>query len=217
MALEDLDEHERGETVRAWLRQNGGSIVTGVAIGLTLIFGWQWYQRSKVEHRVTAATQYQALSDAVERKEVDTVAAISTELGEKYSDTPYAALGAMQLADAKFAAGDFAAAATALERAERLSQDPALTSLIALRRARVALAQGQGEAALKLVAAEGKGAYAGLVAEIRGDALKALGRDDEARQAYQDALTSLDTGAPNRRIVELKLTDLGGTVAQPEA
>ncbi len=57
MALELMDEHERGETVRAWLRQNGGSIVTGIAVGLALIFGWQWYQRSKVEHRVTAATQ----------------------------------------------------------------------------------------------------------------------------------------------------------------
>jgi predicted negative regulator of RcsB-dependent stress response len=220
MALEMMDEHERGESVRAWLKQNGGSIVTGVAIGLSGIFGWQWYQRSEVEHRVTAATQYQVLTDAVERKEADTVASLSAELSKTYADTPYAALAAMQLAEVKFAAGDLAAAVTALEQAAKHSQDPALTALADLRRARVVLAQGQGDAALKLVESLSKdtqSAYAGLALEVRGDALKALGRDDEARQAYQDALTALDTGAANRRIVEMKLTDLGGSTAQPEA
>jgi predicted negative regulator of RcsB-dependent stress response len=92
-----------------------------------------------------------------------------------------------------------------------------LTAVADLRRARIAVAQGKGEDALKLIEPLSKEAYAGLALEIRGDALKALGRDDEARQAYQDALTALDTGAPNRRIVEMKLTDLGGSVAQPEA
>jgi predicted negative regulator of RcsB-dependent stress response len=96
MALEMMDEHERGESVRAWLRQNGGAIVTGVAIGLTLIFGWQWYQRSKIEHRVAAATQYQALTDAVERKDAELVASLSEELAKNYADTPYAALAALQ-------------------------------------------------------------------------------------------------------------------------
>jgi len=121
----------------------------------------------------------------------------------------------------KFAAGDLAAAATALEQAGKLSQDPALTSLASVRLARVMLAQGQGEAALKLIepmAKDSKSAYAGLLSELRGDTLKSLGRDEEAKQAYQAALTALDSGAPNRRIVEMKLTDLGGSAAaQPEA
>ena len=217
MALELMDEHERGESVRAWLRQNGGAIVTGVAIGLGLIFGWQWYQRNKIEHRVLAATQYQDLTEAVERKDAEMVASLSDDLAKNYSDTPYAALGALQLAEVKFAANDLAAATAALEQVAKLSQEPALAAVADLRRARVAVAQGQGEAALKLAEPLAKDAYAGLAHEIRGDALKSLGRDDEARQAYQDALTALDTGAPNRRIVEMKLTDLGGSTAQPEA
>lgn len=220
MALELMDEHERGESVRAWLRQNGGSIVTGVAIGLSLIFGWQWYQRSKVEHRVTAATQFLALAEAVERKEVDTVASLADELTKNYSDTPYAALSLLHLAEVRFGADDTAAAAKALEQVASLSQDPALTALANLRRARVLLAQGEDETALSLVdplAKDLKGAYAGLALEVRGDALARLGRDDEARQAYQNALTALDTAAANRRVVEMKLTDLGGSVPKPEA
>lgn len=217
MALEMMDEHERGESVRAWLRQNGGAIVTGVAIGLTLIFGWQWYQRSKIEHRVAAATQYQALTDAVERKDAELVVSLSEELAKSYADTPYAALAALQLAESKFAGNDLDATLAALDQVSKLSTEPALTAIADLRRARVAVAQGKSEDALKLIEPLAKDAYAGLALEIRGDALKALGRDEEARQAYQDALTALDTGAPNRRIVEMKLTDLGGSVAQPEA
>ena len=51
--------------------------------------------------------------------------------------------------------------------------------------------------------------------EVKGDALAALGRKDQARAAYDKALVSLDVAAPERRLVELKLTDVGGTVAKP--
>lgn len=217
MALELMDEHEKGEHVRAWLRQNGSAIVTGVAIGLAGIFGWQWYQRTQIEHRVTAATQYQALADAVERKEADTVAALATELGKNYQDTPYAALAALQLADMRAAAGDAKGAIEALQLVSTYSKDPALTGLASLRAARVALSTGDAEGALGHAGKVPAEMYAGFVAEVRGDAMHALDREEEARQAYQDALTALDTGAPNRRLVEMKLADLGGSVAPPEA
>jgi predicted negative regulator of RcsB-dependent stress response len=45
--------------------------------------------------------------------------------------------------------------------------------------------------------------------ELRGDALVALGRKDEARTAYTDALTNLDANAPNHAFLEMKLNDLG--------
>jgi predicted negative regulator of RcsB-dependent stress response len=217
MALELMDEHEKGEHVRAWLRQNGSAIVTGVALGLFGIFGWQWYQRSQVEHRVTAATQYDALTEAVERKETDTVAALADELAKNYGDTPYAALAAMQLADARLAAGDATAASEALARVPTLTEDEALTGLASLRLARLALTGGDAEGALKHAEAVPAKMFEGLVAEIRGDALRTLGRSDEARSAYEAALVALDTGAPNRRIVELKLADAGGSTTTPEA
>jgi predicted negative regulator of RcsB-dependent stress response len=218
MALELMDEHEKGEHVRAWLRQNGGAIVIGVGLGLALIFGWQWWQRSQAQHRETAALQYQVLSDARERKEIDTVVAVADELARKYEDTPYAALAALQLADVKLTAGDDAAALAALQQvAELAKEDPALSALANLRRARVLLESGDAAAALALVEALPEKHYAGLAAELRGDALHALKRLDEAREAYRAALTELDTGAPTRRIVEMKLSDLGGAPESKEA
>ena len=46
MAIDDLlDEHEQSERVRGWLRQNGAGLIGGVASGLGLIGGWQWWQQ----------------------------------------------------------------------------------------------------------------------------------------------------------------------------
>ena len=60
--------------------------------------------------------------------------------------------------------------------------------------------------------------YPSVAAEIRGDAEMALGRRDAARSAYEQALATLDLAAPTRSIVEMKLTDAGGSpTAQPES
>ena len=53
--------------------------------------------------------------------------------------------------------------------------------------------------------------------EVRGDALFALGRKDQARDAYNKALAQLDVAAPQRRLVELKLSQAGGTPPKPDS
>ena len=216
MAIELMDEHEKGEHVRAWLRQNGGAIIGGVAIGLGLIFGYQWWDRSKIEHKLTAATNFQALSDAVDAKDDAAAGALAKELGEKFNDTAYAPLAALRVSGAKLQAGDMSSATGTLEDARKAATDPAIQALIDLRLARVEIGEGKAEAALKRLDAINKEMYAGLVAEARGDALFALDRKDDARTAYQDALVALDTGAANRSMVEMKLADLGAAPAAAE-
>ena len=49
------------------------------------------------------------------------------------------------------------------------------------------------------------------------DALMAQSKRDEARELYTQALAKLDVAAPQRRLLETKLMDAGGTVADPAA
>jgi predicted negative regulator of RcsB-dependent stress response len=53
--------------------------------------------------------------------------------------------------------------------------------------------------------------------EIRGDAQTALGHRDLARGDYTHALTQLEVGSPQRRLLELKLSEVGGVPTKPEA
>ncbi len=91
--------------------------------------------------------------------------------------------------------------------------EPSLQSLVNERLAQLHNAAGKPEEALKLL--EGDTGSAGL--ELRGDALLASGKRDEARDAYAKALAATDVASPARRRVELKLQETGGEVPEPEA
>ena len=72
---------------------------------------------------------------------------------------------------------------------------------------------GKPKDALALLGDKPEGAAA---IEARGDALFALGRTEEARTAYTQAMSKLDVATPQRRLVELKLIQVGGSPARPE-
>lgn len=208
--MEILDEHEQSERVRKWLHENGTAIIGGIALGLILIFGYQWWTRSKIEHRLTAATQYLSVDAAVEQKDRDGLDRIAGELADKYADTPYAAMALMQVAKEQVAAGQRDEATATLQRAHDIAVDESLKGIIGLRLARLKLASGDADGAIAMAAGKEVTVFEALAAELRGDALLSKGDADGAREAYSAALTHLDASAPNRRIVEMKLADLGG-------
>ncbi|MCO5094340.1 MAG: tetratricopeptide repeat protein [Xanthomonadaceae bacterium] len=212
-----MDEHEQSELVRSWLRNNSGALAGGLVVGLAGILGWQWWQHNQAQHRFDAATTYQALQDAAERKDAVVIDQMAAELGSRYANTPYGALGLLHLADQKLTAGDAEAAQSALLDAARAAQDPALAGLAQLRLARIQIEVGKAQDALDSLAKLPADGFTGLAAEARGDALRVLGRSEEAQAAYQDALSTLETGAPNRTIIEMKLADMGAAPATPEA
>lgn len=213
MAFDVLDEHEQGELVRKWLRENAISIAVGVLLGIVLIFGWQQWKARQARHSLEAASQFQALSDAVEAKREDDVGKIAESLRKEYPNSAYAVFAAMYQADLATKKNDLAAAATALEWARQNASVDSLKALAAIRLAQVKLAQDDANGAIALLDGVAKGEYEGLGNEIRGDALLKLGRTDDARNAYQSALTHLDPQAPNRNYVQMKLDNLGAPAA----
>lgn len=212
-----MDDLEQSERVREWLRTNGSAITTGIVVGIAGIVGIQWWQHSTQQHRVDAATTFQALQRAADSQDQAQFEQLAGELGDTFGNTPYGALALMQLANEKATKGDLEAAATALEQAAKAAQNQALTALAQLRLARLKLAAGDAQAALDLLAKLPADEFAGLAAELRGDALMVLQRPGDAETAYQDALSKLETGAPNRTIVQMKLADLGVGDTEPGA
>ncbi len=209
MAFDVLDEHEQGELVQKWLRENALSILIGVGLGLLLIFGWQQWRNHRATHRLDAATQYAVFSANLDKKEVEPAKTIAAKLQSDYADTPYATLSALRMADNAATRGDHDATHAALDNAYQHAGIDALKTLSGLYLARSDIAGKKPQEALDLLDKLPTLGYAALRDELRGDALAALGRKDEARTAYTDALTNLDANAPNHAFVEMKLNDLG--------
>lgn len=208
MAFDLLDEHEQGELVQKWLRENAMSIAIGIGLGLVLIFGWQQWQAHRVRHAAEAASQYEALGDAATAKRGDDVRQIADALRKDYPESAYATFAAMRAADFATQKGDLKTAASDLQWAQEHAGAPALKALATMNLARVRLASGDPDGALKLLDAMPEEDYSGLAAELRGDVLAQLGRASDARNAYTDALTKLDPQAPNRPVVQMKLDNL---------
>jgi len=209
MAIDDLlDEHEQSEKVRNWLQTNGVGLIGGVVLGLALIGGWQWWQKQQERARIETGEHYQAAIDNIQAKKLKQAQPQVAAL----PDGTYASLAALDLAKAQLDAGQRDAAIATL-RAVKPSE-PALSAIVTQRLARVLIDAGNAGEALKLLPSQSTDAG---TLQVLGDAHFALGHRDDARAAYAQALTRLDVGAPQRRLVELKLSEVGGTPAKPEA
>ena len=211
MSFDVLDEHEQGELVQKWLRENAAAIAAGIALGLVLIFGWRQWNSHQANQNEAAASRYQALAEAVEAKKPDDAAKVADTLRSDFPKSAYAVLAALQQAEMAVGKNDLAGAASALEWAREHAHDDSLAALIALRSARVKLAQGDADGALKLVEALPADSYASSAAELRGDAYLKLGRTDDARKAYAEALANpADMMMGQDSALKMKLDDLGG-------
>lgn len=203
MAIDDLlDEHEQGERVRSWLRNNGVGLIGGVALGLAVIFGWQWWQNDRQQKNEQANLAYQKALESIDGADLKKAEASVAALNGQ--DGVYADLAALRLAKAQVNGGQRDAAIATL-RAVKV--EPALQPVVNQRLARLLIDAGKQDEAIKILG----DAKDSSSLEIRGDALAAAGKQAEARDAYTRALTGLDVASPQRRLVELKLTDVGGT------
>jgi len=218
MSNHQIDEYELGERVRTWFKENSGSLITGVALGLGCIFGFQWWQGNGDKHKNEAAMQYQAFSEAAEKNDSVKTNVVLSLLESKYSDTPYLNFAVLRQAEILQSNGKNADALKLLERNLAIATEDNIKQLYQIRIARLHLINGKAELALKAVESIKDSAYAATLEEIRGDAQMALGKRELASQSYVKALTALDEAAPIRGLVELKLIDAGGTVpAKPGA
>lgn len=208
MALDDLlDEHEQSERVRSWLRRNGIGLIAGVILGLAIIGGWQWWQKYQQTQQIQASERYQA---ALQQIKANGPRQAQLQLAGLRHDT-YATLAALDLAKAQLDAGQRDAAIATLRAAK--AADPVLQDVVRQRLARLLIDAGQAEQALQLLPAQATDAQ---TLEVRGDAQLALGQREQARAAYAQALLKREVGSPQRRLLELKLSEVGGSAGNPE-
>ncbi len=206
MAIDDLlDEHEQSERVRSWLRKNGLSILGGVVIAVGAIGGWQWWQQEHGNKLASANIEYQKVLKGIQDNKLED-AGVAVKALDAGPSNIYSELAALQLAKAQVEAGRNDEALATL-RAVKVDGD--LKRVVDQRIARLLVATGKGDEAITLLG----GATDPSALEIHGDALMAQGKRDEARGQYEKALKTLDVAAPQRRLLETKLMDAGGTVA----
>ncbi len=208
MAIDDLlDEHEQSERVRIWIRNNAAGMIGGVALGLAAIYGWFWWQDKQTAEHQKTSDQYQAIVADLKAGKLKQAQAASAAL----KGSSYAALAALDLAKAQADGGKRDDAIATLRGVT--AEDAAIQAVATQRLARLLIDAGKSEEALTLL----QNVDEPLAHDVRGHALYALGRKEQAQKAYEKALTGLDEGSQLRPLIELKLTQAGGTPKKPDS
>lgn len=210
MAVDDLlDEHEQGERVREWIRQNALGVVAGIAVALALVYGYGKWQDHLQAQRVARGEAYAAFTQSVAAGDLEKARQLAA--GDGLGEGVYASLVALDLAAAQVKAGDQEAAIATLSGVT--DAGAGLAPVIAHRLAVLLVDAGRSDEAL---AALGHADDAASL-EVRGDAELAAGRVEKAREAYSAALAVLDEAAvAQRSVLEIKLIDAGGAPVQAE-
>ena len=205
MAQYETDE-EKVEAIKKWWKENGFSIIAGIAIGLAAIFGWRgWIAYTDSVSGQASAIFEQVLSNA-RTGATEAVVKQTEALHDDYGSTPYAALSSLMAAKLQYEAGDAAAAVEALRQAIADSPDPALAKLAGLRLARIQVSEGEIDAAAATIAAhDDGGAFAAQFAAVLGDVAAARGETKEARAQYERAIAA---GSGLSQLLQLKLDNL---------
>ncbi|MCG6898663.1 MAG: tetratricopeptide repeat protein [Gammaproteobacteria bacterium] len=200
-----LTDDEKLAEVKKWWGENGGSIITGVVLGLAVLFGgkaWFAYQERNAE---TASNIYTTLMTALEGGDEQVVNERAAMLISDYSSTPYAALAALALARINIEADELEAAQSRLQWVMDNSDSDTMRDTARLRMARVLVAMGNLDAATSLLDQATTGTpFDPLYTEVRGDIDVARGDRVAANKAYQAALDATASDSPGRHLLQLK-------------
>ncbi len=211
----DLQEQEQVDQLKAFWNQYGNLITWTLILALGAFAawnGWNWWQR---EQGVKASAMFDELERASQAADLERSTRIFGDLKERYPRTAHAQQGALLAAKVQADKGQLDAALASLAWAADNGSDEGLRAVARLRAAGLLLDKKQWDAAQAQLDAVGSGAvapgFAALVADRRGDLLLAQGKREEARKSYEAAYQGMDEKLDYRRLVEAKLTSLGGS------
>lgn len=206
-----LTEEQQAETVKKWIQQNGFVLLAGIVLGLGLLFGvnqWRSYQAHKAE---AASDAYEVFMQAVGLNNLGEAERGLAGLAAEHASSPYTQLARLAMAKLYLGQGKPDQAADLVRKVVDTAGTTEMKLIARVRLARILNQQEKYDAALAVLTDPDSKAFAPMFHDVRGDVYYAMGKLDEARSQYEQALHGADSGgAINVAYVQAKLDDLGG-------
>lgn len=189
MALNQYEtDEQRAEVLIDWLKRNVGYLILLVVIVVGSIAGVEYYKRSSVDGLTERFDTYESFLKEYGNTPLDAAT------GEKLvaeNEGVYRVFSAMLLAKEVHGAGDYDAAAALLKGAiNDANGEAGLLALLQYRLAIVQFDQGKVEDALASLKEIQATEFSGLRKVLEGDIYQSMGRLDDAKISYEEALNS---------------------------
>ena len=209
-------EEQQVAALKKWWKENGISIITGLFIGITALFGWRYYTDQNNAQAVQASDLYvqilqsvamsQNMKKPVDEKAID----LSNELVNNYPGSPYVALSSLMLAKAEYENENVDVATAQLQLAVKHSSDEVMKQIASLRLSRLYIEQKKYDDAAAILNASHDNVFDAQYEELKGDLYLAKGDNAQARMAYDKALEL--QGDTASQLLKLKRQNLGANL-----
>jgi predicted negative regulator of RcsB-dependent stress response len=209
----DLEEQEQIANFKAFWNRFGNLISWILIIALAGYAGYNFWNSHKRSQSAEASALYDELQNSLSANDNAKVQRVAGDIKSKYEGTAYAQMASLGAAKAAFDANDLKTAKAQLQWVVDHGDDE-YQSIAKLRLAGVQLDEKAYDEALKTLSGSFLPQFAAEVADRKGDVLVAQNKLAEARASYQAALQAMDKKNPGRRLVEVKLESVGGTVPE---
>ncbi len=207
-------EEQQIEALKKWWKENGTSLIVGLFVGVSALFGWRYYVDQANTHAVQASDLYmQVMQSAALQTVDDKTIDLNNKLINEYSDTPYAALSSLALAKSEYEKDNVEAATAQLELAVKHASDDIIKQIASLRLAHIYIEQKKYEEASTMLNMAHDAAYDAQYEELRGDLHMAKGDIAQARIAYDKAINL--QGVAASKWLKLKRQNLGAGLMEP--
>jgi len=193
-------EEEQAEQIKKWLKNNLPYIIVGIALGLSGIWGFDYYQTQQYKKAIQARDNYLAI--VVNANNTEALAALKQD-----ENGTYAQQAELVLAQKAVVKGDYQGAIAYLLPLTK-SKDEFLMHNAKLRAAAVYLELKKLDEALALLDDNSNAAFGALYDNIKGDVYFAKGDFDAAKKHYQSVFAQLPKESKLLNLVQIKLSDL---------
>lgn len=209
MADYDHEEEEQIEALEAWWKENGKSVIWGIAAGFAMLFGWRSWQNYQYQQSQVASTLYDVVLAAPHQPNSPQLDDNAQKILSDYTNTGYASLTSLLKANRQIEAGQTQPAQASLQWVIDNSSLPELKAIAQLRMAKLLINNNDFDGANKFLAAVTSTAFQSAVEELRGDLLVAQQKPADAIVAYEKALKDESLAQQHRQWLQLKRDNLG--------
>ena len=184
-------DHEQWELIKAWWKANGKMIVTVVVIAMAATYGFRYWEQRQQQQAEHASVLFEQLLVSESRGSKAVTNAISLNLENHFTSTPYASLAAMIEARNAIAVNQLDIAEQKLTWAMEHSANKSLAQIARIRAARVLLAQNKPDAALTLLEKVDDDGFTAAINQAKANIYLQKGDKARALEFYQAALKTI--------------------------
>jgi predicted negative regulator of RcsB-dependent stress response len=171
---------------------------------LAVFLGWRYWNRQTEQQQAQASIVYEQMVNELMAQNGEKVYTKAEQLINHHPKTPYASWASLLLAHLAVQNQAYDRAQKRLDWVLSHGHIASIRQIARDRKARIYIQLQQPKKALETLSQWDDKSYQAVVAEIRGDAYKALGKKNQAQQAYQQAIKALPKNAPNGPLVKMK-------------